>query len=180
MAKLGGTKQGLIDLWTPFSLEEGGKVFNLSASLVFQQSLTNPSSSNAGNFTDVEGNFTSSLLAIGPYSSSMSALSFNTSKGNGVAQIPGVSNTLSFAFPEMTLATWFSGSSNSSKASYSVQSLTSSYMLATTGAYGYQFLMGRYWQVPADKNFRLIFETVSSAGLKNVIATLSFKTENVL
>jgi hypothetical protein len=172
MAKLGGTKQGLTDLWTPFSLEEGGRVFNLSASLVFQQSLTNPTSSNAGDFTDVEKNFTSSLLAIGPYSSSMNALSFDaTINPFGVAQVPGVSDTLSFAFPEMTLAMWFSGSNTSNKVSYSVQSLTSSFMLATTGTYGYQFLMGRYWQIPSDKNFRLILETVSTAGLKNVVAT---------
>ena len=171
MAKLGGERGPLIDLWTPFAIEEGGRVFNLSSSLVFQQSLTNPSSSNRGDFTNVRGDFTSSLLAVGPFSASMAALAFDPSKAIGVAKLPDLSDSLSFAAPELTLSMWFSGSSASSKASYNIQSLTSSFMLATTGAYGYQFLMARYWQVPADKNFRLTLSTVSFTGLKNVIAT---------
>lgn len=139
MAKFGGNLGPLYDFKEPFSLKPGGRIFNLSSSLVMQQSTLDATTTTDGeSFTIAGGAGNSSFTAA--FSSSLNCLTASDPSNTEIA-LPGrVSSFLSFASKELTVSLWVSGNTISP----TIPSTSSSFLLQTSGSYGLQFNLSRF------------------------------------
>lgn len=160
MAKLSGSVVPLITFVNPYSTTPGGRVFNLSSSIVIQQSMTNP-------MQGIDGESFSGPGGSTPFSPSTVSFSVTplavlcTAASSKILLPVKVAETLSFATKEFTLSMWVSGSTYAR----TVQSLSSSCILQSSGSNGIQFSVGRFdTQVSPTKCHILLTTSTSSAG----------------
>lgn len=179
MAKLGGSKRTLQDFTVPYSLEPGGKVYNLSKDLQAQQSVVPGKTdffTGGGQFTFSGGPalYTSAPFsppALDPPTAGLKLtrsvkLDFpNTNKfilGQGI----------SFTTQELTLSIWVSGSTFTS----SIPGLQTEYILQVSGTEGIQFALGRWDQTSAGQAYHFAISALTSSGLSPVVVATSTRT----
>jgi len=171
MGKFAGELEPLLDLREPFAVDLRGKIYNLSSSLVLQQSLLYPSTSLADGTAFTGG--TGTAATFDPGSTGLTptpkGLLCGTTSTKFTLPSP-IADCLSFAAPELTLSVWVSGSLHSTK----VGDLHEKSFIQSSGSLGVQFLIGN-WDTsatPTASHFlAAVYSKPSTAAAMNVVAS---------
>ena len=141
MAKFSGDVKPLLDLREPFAIYKKGKIYNLSSSLVLQQSVLFPSTSQDSGTVFTTGTGTS--VAFNPGSVSFSTVPQGLLCGTVSTKfgLPSkIADCLSFTSKELTLSIWVSGSLHSTK----IGDLHEKSVIQSSGSEGVQFMIGNF------------------------------------
>jgi hypothetical protein len=171
MGKFSGVIQPLLDFREPFSLDSKSKIYNLSSSIVIQQSSVYPSKSLADNALFTGG--TGSPADFNPGSVGFSFVPKGLLCGTTSTKfaLPSyVADSLSFTSPELTVSFWVSGSLHSTK----IGDLHEKSVIQSSGSNGVQFMIGN-WDTsttPSSSHFiAAVFDAGTTNESMNVVAS---------
>ena len=180
MAKLGGTKITLQDFTVPYSLEPGGRVYNLSTGLMAQQSVQYGKTdlfTGGGQLTSGSGAPAldkNAPFSFPPLQPATAGLKLTRSvKLEFPAQNKFIlGQGLSFTTQELTLSIWVSGSTFTNI----LPGLQSNYILQSSGSEGVQFALGRWDQTSGGQAYHFALAALTSSGAPPAVVATTTRT----
>jgi len=170
MGKFAGTVGPLLDFREPFAIDEKGKIYNLSSSLVMQQSMLYPSTSldtgeefTGGSTTEENFSPAGTVFSTMPKGLRFKDISVKLDLPSKVA------DCLNFTTPELTLSMWVQGLFHGTQFS----DLHNKSFIQSSGSNGVQFLLANWDQnvTPTSSHFIVAAYTDDPEATMNVIAS---------
>jgi len=171
MAKLSGPLTKLTKLYSPYALKQGGRVYNLSQGLVFQQDCVIGNGVSFGPaFSGVPvGSIVGGDVTTRNPAASIKGALFNSSPNTRVDMDVSLADYLSLTTKELTVSLWVSGSTFAATPT----ALQTSYKLQASGSEGVQFVIGAFDSTSGGSSADYAVATVSrpSGIASNVVAS---------
>lgn len=171
MGKFAGDLEPLLDFRKPFAVDPSGKIYNLSSSLISQQSLLYPSTSLSDGAAYTGG--TGTAVTFDPGFAGLAPATKGLLCGTTSTKftLPStIADCLSFTTSELTLSVWVSGSLHSTK----IGDLYQNSFIQSSGSQGVQFFIGN-WDTsatPTSSHFlAATYNKTSTNSALNVVAS---------